>query len=112
MDKTGVRASNTAELVFEDCIVPAENLVGEAGDSMIHMMRNQRLNFNSCCYVTKDRRRSLDEMNKYAFDEAFGRQIRDFGQMQLHRRIMAKYCNARLSVIQQIILDLEKRVKD
>ena len=30
-------------------------------------------------------RRSLDEMNKYATDrEAFGRQIRDFGQMQRH----------------------------
>ena len=29
IDKTGMRASNTAELVFEDCIIPAENLVGE-----------------------------------------------------------------------------------
>ena len=27
IDKTGMRASNTAELVFEDCIVPASNLV-------------------------------------------------------------------------------------
>ena len=42
MDKTGMRASNTAEPVFEDCIVP-ENLVGEAGDSMLRTMRNQRL---------------------------------------------------------------------
>ena len=28
IDKLGMRASNTAELVFEDCIVPPENLVG------------------------------------------------------------------------------------
>lgn len=26
-DKCGMRASPTAELVFEDCVVPAENLV-------------------------------------------------------------------------------------
>ena len=31
---------NAAELVFEDYVVPADNLVGEAGDSLIHMMRN------------------------------------------------------------------------
>ena len=37
-DKTGMRASNTAELVFDDCIVPAENLVGGLGESLIHMM--------------------------------------------------------------------------
>ena len=27
-DKSGMRASNTAELVFENCIVPPSNLVG------------------------------------------------------------------------------------
>jgi alkylation response protein AidB-like acyl-CoA dehydrogenase len=30
-DKMGLRASNTVELVFEDCRVPAENLVGRPG---------------------------------------------------------------------------------
>lgn len=30
-DKMGIRASSTCELVFEDCIVPAENLLGEEG---------------------------------------------------------------------------------
>ncbi len=84
MDKTGMRASNTAELVFEDCIVPAENLVGEVGDSMIHMMRNLEIERLTLAAMSLGiARRSLDEMNKYATDrEAFGRQIRDFGQMQ------------------------------
>jgi isovaleryl-CoA dehydrogenase len=82
--KTGMRASNTAELVFEDCIVPAENLVGGVGDSMIHMMRNLELERLTLAAMSLGiARRSLDEMNKYATDrEAFGRQIRDFGQMQ------------------------------
>ncbi len=31
-DKLGVRASNTAELVFEDVRIPSENLIGEEGE--------------------------------------------------------------------------------
>jgi butyryl-CoA dehydrogenase len=30
-DKMGIRASSTAELIFEDCIVPKENLIGQEG---------------------------------------------------------------------------------
>jgi isovaleryl-CoA dehydrogenase len=84
MDKTGMRASNTAELVFEDCIVPAENLVGNVGDSMIHMMRNLELErLTLAAMALGISRRSLEEMNRYATDrEAFGKRIRDFGQMQ------------------------------
>src|SRR6185369_4276295 len=31
LDKLGMRGSNTCELVFEDCEVPAENVLGELG---------------------------------------------------------------------------------
>ena len=84
IDKTGMRASNTAELVFEDCIVPAESLVGEVGDSMIHMMRNLEIERLTLAAMSLGiARRSLDEMNRYATDRvAFGSKIRDFGQMQ------------------------------
>jgi butyryl-CoA dehydrogenase/short/branched chain acyl-CoA dehydrogenase len=30
-DKTGIRASSTCELIFEDCLVPKENVLGEIG---------------------------------------------------------------------------------
>lgn len=30
-DKLGIRASSTCELIFEDCIVPAANILGEVG---------------------------------------------------------------------------------
>ena len=84
IDKTGMRASNTAELVFEDCIVPAESLVGEVGDSMIHMMRNLEIERLTLAAMSLGiARRSLAEMNRYATDRvAFGSKIRDFGQMQ------------------------------
>ena len=37
-DKMGLRASDTVELIFEDCRVPAENLVGGEGDGFIISM--------------------------------------------------------------------------
>ena len=30
-DKLGIRASSTCELILEDCVVPAENVLGEEG---------------------------------------------------------------------------------
>lgn len=30
--KMGIKASNTAEVFFDDCKIPAENLLGEVGD--------------------------------------------------------------------------------
>ena len=83
-DKTGMRASNTAELVFDDCIIPAENLVGSVGESIIHMMRNLELERLTLAAMSLGiARRCLDEMNKYASERsAFNTQIRNFGQMQ------------------------------
>jgi len=85
-DKTGMRASNTAELVFDDCLVPAANLVGEVGDSMIHMMRNLELErIGLAAMGLGIARRSLAAMNRYASErEAFGKEIREFGQIQRH----------------------------
>lgn len=40
LSKLGMRGSPTGELVFQNCEVPAENLVGELGESLSHMMRN------------------------------------------------------------------------
>ncbi len=86
LDKTGMRASNTAELVFDDCVVPASNLVGEQGNSLIHMMGNLEIERLTLAAMSLGiARRSLHEMNRYASErEAFGSQIRSFGQMQRH----------------------------
>lgn len=37
-DKLGMRASETAELIFDQCIVPDENRLGELGEGFIHSM--------------------------------------------------------------------------
>ncbi len=37
-DKMGLRASDTTELIFEDCRVPSENLLGQEGDGFVIAM--------------------------------------------------------------------------
>jgi len=39
LDKYGMRGSETGELVFEDCEVPAENLMGKEGDGVYILMK-------------------------------------------------------------------------
>ena len=40
LDKMGWRSSDTAELVFQDCRIPAENLLGEEGRGFYQVMKN------------------------------------------------------------------------
>ncbi len=38
-NKLGLRASDTSELIFEDCFIPKENLLGKEGDGFIDAMQ-------------------------------------------------------------------------
>jgi len=38
-DKLGMRASETAEMIFENCLIPQENVLGEVGDGFIQSMK-------------------------------------------------------------------------
>jgi isovaleryl-CoA dehydrogenase len=83
-DKNGMRASNTAELVFADCEVPDSALIGAEGDSMHHMMRNLEIERLTLAAMSLGiARRSMQVMVKYAKDrEAFGKPLSAFGQIQ------------------------------
>jgi len=84
MDKLGMRGSNTAELVFENCKIPAHRLVGAEGDSMHHMMRNLEIERVGLAAMSLGiARRSIQIMNKYALERhAFGRPLNFYGQIQ------------------------------
>lgn len=86
MDKLGMRGSNTAELVFADCTIPADRLVGAEGSSMEHMMKNLEIERLTLAAMSLGiARRSIDIMNKYATERmAFGKPLNAFGQMQKH----------------------------
>lgn len=83
-DKLGMRASNTAELVFDNCRVPSSNLIGKEGDSLSHMMRNLEIErLTLAAQSIGIARRCLSIMNSYARErQAFGKPIADFGQIQ------------------------------
>lgn len=83
-DKLGMRASNTAELVFENCEIPADRLVGKEGEALHHMMRNLEIERVGLAAMSLGiARRSIEIMNKYATERhAFGKPLNFFGQIQ------------------------------
>jgi isovaleryl-CoA dehydrogenase len=83
-DKLGMRGSNTAEIVFDNCKVPASHLIGLEGDSMLHMMRNLEIERVTLAAMSLGiAMRSLDIMVRYAQErEAFGKPLNHFGQIQ------------------------------
>ncbi|KAF1773151.1 Acyl-CoA dehydrogenase/oxidase, N-terminal [Phytophthora cactorum] len=83
-DKCGMRASNTAELVFENCEVPVENIIGTEGSAVLCMMRNLEIERVTLAAMSLGiARRSLEVMSNYAKErEAFGRPLNNFGQIQ------------------------------
>ena len=97
MDKLGMRGSNTAELVFDNCEVPAENLIGKEGESSKHMMRNLEIErLTLAAMALGIAKRSIDIMNKYSLErKAFGKPIGKFGQIQ--RYISESYAQYKAS---------------
>jgi isovaleryl-CoA dehydrogenase len=83
-DKLGMRASSTAELVFEDVKIPKENIVGEVGGATLCMMRNLEIERITLAAMSLGiARRSIEVMSKYAQErKAFGKSIGEFGQIQ------------------------------
>jgi len=84
--KTGMRASNTSELVFDNCKVPSSHLIGEEGKALYPMMKNLEIERLALAAMSLGiGRRAFNEMNKYASQrQAFGQKIRQFGQIQKH----------------------------
>jgi len=85
-EKLGVRASMTAELVFDACRVPADQLLGEEGQSTLHMMRNLELERLTLAAMSLGiARRCLETMVSYAGErKTFGVPILEHGQIQRH----------------------------
>ncbi len=100
-DKLGMRASFTAELVFEDVQVPVANRLGKEGEGTIHMMRNleiERLTLAAQALGIAER--CLRVMVEYASErKSFGVPIREHGQIQRHiAECFAEYRAARTYV--------------
>lgn len=86
IEKMGWHASDTAELSFEDCQVPCENLLGKENEGFKAIMMNfERERLMICCEAYTMAEMALEESLKYAkVREAFGRPIADF-QVTQHK---------------------------
>lgn len=82
--KMGMRASTMCELIFDDCVVPVENLLGLEGHGLTHMMRNLEIERLTLAAMSVGiALRCTFEMVKYAHERsAFGQSINRFGQIQ------------------------------
>ncbi len=84
LDKLGMRGSNTGELVFEDCEVPAENVMGGEGDGVKVLMSG--LDYERAVLAAGPlgiMQACLDVVVPYIHErEQFGRPIGEFQLMQ------------------------------
>ena len=89
--KMGWNSQPTAQVIFEDCRVPAENLLGNEGDGFKFAMKGLdggRLNIAACSLGTAQR--AFDKALAYAGErEQFGNRISDFQAIQFKLADMA-----------------------
>jgi alkylation response protein AidB-like acyl-CoA dehydrogenase len=95
-NKLGLRASDTAELIFEDCFVPAENLIGAEGSGFKDAMRvldGGRISIAALSLGIA--RGALDAALKYSKQRRqFGKAISDFQAIQFKLATMATELDA------------------
>jgi len=89
LEKVGLKANDTAELFFDDCRVPADNLVGTENEGFYHLTANlprERLSIAVVAVAAAER--ILATTLEYARTrEAFGRPI---GSFQHNRFLLAE----------------------
>ena len=82
--KLGIRGSSTCPLVFQDCKIPKENLLGEAGKGhhiAFNVLNSGRLRLGVACLGGA--RHALAHMIRYAKERrAFGKTIAEMGLIQ------------------------------
>jgi alkylation response protein AidB-like acyl-CoA dehydrogenase len=90
-DKLGVRSSDTSELVFEDCRVPAANLVGREGMGFVDTLKIlDKGRVGIAAFSLGIAQASLDASLRYATErKQFGHPIADFQAIQFKIAEMA-----------------------
>lgn len=106
-DKLGLRGSDTAEILFEDCRVPGENLLGAEGEGFRSFMRTLdggRIGIGAMALGLG--RAALDQAARYATTRrAFGAAIGTFGAIQEKLADMA----ASLHAARLLVYDTARR---
>ncbi len=113
-NKLGLRASDTSELIFEDCEIPAENLLGKLGEGFVDAMRTlDGGRISIAALALGIGRGALDASVKYVGQRRqFGKAIAEFQGIQWKLADMATELDAaRLLTLRAAVLkDAGQRV--
>jgi alkylation response protein AidB-like acyl-CoA dehydrogenase len=113
-NKLGLRASDTSELIFEDCVIPEENLLGQIGEGFIDAMRildGGRISIAALSLGIA--RGALDASLKYVKERRqFGKAIAEFQGIQWKLADMATELDAARLLTQRaaVLKDAGQRV--
>ncbi len=84
LKKIGMKSQDTAELYFEDCRIPAKNLLGAEGKGFLYLMQKlqqERLIVGVTCQVAAEA--AFEYTKQYCLDrKAFGKSIANFQNTQ------------------------------
>jgi len=105
LEKVGMHAQDTAELYFEDCRVPVENLLGEEGKGFIYMMEKLQQERLAVAIAAQT---AAEDMLALTIDyvksrEAFGKSISDFQNTQFKIAEMATKIELGKSFLESLI---------
>ncbi|MBU6953171.1 acyl-CoA dehydrogenase family protein [Hahella sp. HN01] len=110
LKKMGWWASDTAELFFNDCLVPAENLIGPENSGFIAIMSNflmERLALSIMGYMTAQI--AYEQALSYARQrDAFGRKIAKF-QVIKHRLVEMA---TKVEIARNYTLNIAQRIQN
>lgn len=103
LNKLGMRASDTAELFFDNCSIPAENILGKEGEGFHQSMAildGGRISIGAMCVGIA--RGAYESALNYAQErEAFGQKIGDFQATKFKLADMATEIEAARLLIMQ-----------
>lgn len=107
LNKVGLHCQDTAELIFEDCRVPKENLLGEEGKGFLYMMdklQQERLLVAIAAQVAAED--MLDQTMDYVKSRtAFGKSIGQFQNTQFKIAEMATDIEMGRAFLDQLIAE-------
>ena len=113
-NKMGIRASTTRELIFQDCRIPKENLLGQEGRGfMVAMKTFDHSRPGVAAQAVGIAQGALDEAVKYArHREQFGQPIASFQGMQFMLADMATQVEAARAIVYHAARVVDSGSKD
>ncbi len=113
-DKLGIRASSTMELIFDDCRVPAKNLLGKEGRGFIGVMRTfDYTRPGVAAQALGVAQGALDWAIKYSKErQQFGQPISAFQGIQFMLADMATKLEAARALVYSVARLIDSGAKD